>query len=86
MTFLNSLVAALTIDIYTPTTVEVYCDGKTSALDLSGQKLRQIALSPGAVAWAKEVSQTRAAELEAAIDSYRSKQKNVANAEAPSTY
>jgi hypothetical protein len=85
--FLNSIVTALVGVIYAPTTVEVYCgEGKTASLHLSPEQLRRIAVAPETMAWANEVSTVKAAELAAAIETYRATHKNLATTESKSTF
>ena len=86
-TFLNSLVSALVGVIYSPTTVEIYCgNGRTGSLHLTPEQLRQVAVAPETMAWANQVSAVKAAELEAAIETYRATQKNVASSAPGSAF
>jgi hypothetical protein len=52
---------------------------------LTPEQLREFALSPEALNWAKGVSQVKAAELAEAVETYRAAHKNVAGVGAPST-
>lgn len=82
--FVNGLIGGLVGTIYYPTTVEIYCgEGpaapKAASITLSPERLREIALDPAALAAAREVSETKAAELQAAIETFRANRKNVAS-------
>jgi hypothetical protein len=85
--FLNGLVSALVGVIYSPTTVEIYCGtGRAASLHLTPEQLRQVALAPETLAWANQVSPVKAAELQAAAETYRASHRNVAASEAKSPF
>jgi len=51
VSFLNGLVAALTAEIYAPTTVEVRCDNRSADLGFSAADVQRITTSPEFVEW-----------------------------------
>ncbi len=66
-TFLNGLVSGLTSGIFTPTSVTVRCaDGRRSDVELSGEDLAGMAVSPRLLDWVDQVMPERRAEVAAA--------------------
>ncbi len=57
----------------------------TAKLTLTPEQMRQIALNPKTMEWARMVSSTKAAELQAAIEVYNQRTQNVAKNHAAST-
>jgi hypothetical protein len=51
VSFLSGLVAALTAEIYAPTTVEISCDNRSTDLGFSAAEVERIATSPEFVEW-----------------------------------
>jgi hypothetical protein len=86
--FLNGLVGSLIGIVWYPTTVEVYCDGggRAASVQVTPEQMRQIALSPETLDWARQVSQVKAAELAQAAAIYRDAHKNVATGVTTSSY
>ena len=85
--FLNYLVSAILFDIYTPTTVEVYCgSGRSATLHLTPQQMRRVAIAPETMVWANRVSSTKATELQAAIEAYRATHESVAGSPESSAF
>lgn len=83
--FLNLVVYALVGVIYAPTTVEVYCgDGTTAKLTVTPAQLRAAGLEPETMDMARGLSAAKAAELQAAIETFRDAQRNVAKNGSPS--
>jgi hypothetical protein len=54
-TFVNLIVAALIGELYYPTTVNVYCDGRTASLQLTPEQLRAIGRAPEMLSYVHEV-------------------------------
>ncbi|MDX2055629.1 MAG: hypothetical protein SFV15_24720 [Polyangiaceae bacterium] len=87
VTFLNGLVGAFVGAIWYPTTVEVYCDsGKAAKVTFTPAQLRAAAQRPQAMEFARMVSDTKAVELQSAIDAYTEATKNVATSGTPTKF
>jgi hypothetical protein len=67
MSFLNGLVAVLIGIVYSPTEVEVYCDGKVAKLMLTPDQMRKLAVRPELREWMRSEEPELAAKLERAI-------------------
>jgi Bor protein len=74
-TFVDGLIGAIIGIIYHPTTVEIWCEesgggGSTQSLVIPAETLRKIAQDPRTLEYLKSVSDERADELAAALQSY----------------
>jgi Bor protein len=59
VSFVNGLVGGITLGIYYPTTVEIYCGSKTAKVDLSAEDVRAIANDPRTRLWLEDVKSHR---------------------------
>jgi hypothetical protein len=66
--FVNLIIAALVGELYYPTTVEVYCDGRTARLELSPEKLRELGRNPRLMAQVRDAEPALAHQLSAALE------------------
>jgi hypothetical protein len=85
-TFVDLLIGSIIGIIYHPTTVEIWCDegggaGSTSSMVIPAETLRKLALDPRTMEFVKGVSEDRAAELSAAIQSYSSQPSMLSSAQ-----
>jgi hypothetical protein len=66
--FVNLIIAALVGELYYPTTVEVYCDGRTARLELTPEKLRELGRNPRLMAQVRDEEPALAHQLSAALE------------------
>jgi len=93
--FLNGLVAGFVGIIWSPTTVEVYCDNGSANADdndvaavinLTSSQMRTIAMDPSTIEFARSISSEKADELSAAINAYSQSNALVASNKTPSSF
>lgn len=81
--FVNGLIGWLIGIVYYPTTVEIYCDGgaaKAASIQLTPEQALKVAKHADTMAFAKSVSDAKAAELAEAIAIFEHRQANLAKA------
>ena len=66
--FVNLIIAALIGELYYPTTVEVYCDGRTARLELTPDRLRAIGRNPRLMSELRSEDPGLAHQLSAALE------------------
>jgi hypothetical protein len=66
--FVNLIIAALIGELYYPTTVEVYCDGRVARLELSPEQLRAMGRNPRTMAYVRDAAPEQAPRLAQAIE------------------
>jgi hypothetical protein len=69
-TFVNLLVSAVALGglIYSPTTVEIFCEGGTASLVLPAETLQKIARNPRLMDYLEATNPEKAAELARALE------------------
>jgi len=68
VTFLNGLIAGLTVGIYEPSTVEVRCaDGRRSDLEFSSEDVEGMVLDPAFLEWVEATLPDRLEDVRSAL-------------------
>jgi hypothetical protein len=81
--FLNLVIASLVGVLWYPTSVEIYCDGRSASLQVSPRALERVGRDPRLLPWARAAAPSLAVELQAVLEAGASG-RSVAISEAAS--